>query len=189
MLIPLIKMKKAQIWVETVIYILIGLSVIGILLAIITPKINEMKDKAVIDSMINGLDELDETINEVKLASGAKRIVEVSLKKGDLVINSLDNIIVFVLDNSKVEYSELNKTIERGNIIILTEKTKGVINVSLGLSYPGLNITYNENDVLKRLNKASLPYQLAIENKGENTVYEGTPDEGKITQIDISPIS
>jgi len=38
-------MKRAQVWVETVIYTLIGLSIMGVVLAVAIPKINETKDK------------------------------------------------------------------------------------------------------------------------------------------------
>ena len=39
------KFHKGQVWVETVLYTLIGLALIGVVLAIITPKINETRDK------------------------------------------------------------------------------------------------------------------------------------------------
>jgi len=181
-------MKKAQVWVETVIYILIGLTIIAVLLAIINPKINQMKDKAVIESMISGLETIDKDINGVKLAYGKKEIVDIGLKKGRLIINGETEEIVFVLDESKVEYSEPGREIERGSLYVLTEKQKGIINVSLSLKYDSLNITYSEKDEKKVFNQASLPYRFAIENKGDQEVMIGG-ETGKLTNIDIYSIS
>ena len=177
-------MKKGQVWIETVIYILIGLTIIGILLALITPKINQMTDKSVIDNMISGLNDLDDKINEAKLAPGSIRTFELGLKKGQLSINPAENKIVFVLDNSEVEYSEIGKAIERGDIVILSEKTNGIVKVSLSLAYNNVKITYIQKNDKKIFSPASIPYYLIIENKGEKTV-----GDSKIPWIDIYPLS
>ena len=39
------KLKRGQVWVETVIYTLIGLAIIGVVMAAALPKINERKDE------------------------------------------------------------------------------------------------------------------------------------------------
>ena len=39
--------KKAQVWIETVIYTLIALALIGTVLAFVKPKIQEIQDKIV----------------------------------------------------------------------------------------------------------------------------------------------
>ena len=44
--------KRGQIWVETVIYTLIGLTIIGLLLAVSKPQIDKQKDKALIEQKI-----------------------------------------------------------------------------------------------------------------------------------------
>ena len=187
--LALLKMdSKAQVWVETVIYILIGLSVIGILLAVITPKINEMRDKSVIDSMISALNEIDSTINTVKLGTGSKGIVKIGLNKGMLIIEPKSGNITFVLDKSNVEYSQPDKTVEIGRIKALTQESKGIINVSLTLDYPSFYLTYNGGQDKKVFNQASLPYRVSIENKGEETVVTPTGTV-KVTHIDIASIS
>ena len=55
--------KRSQVWVETVIYTLIGLAVIGILLAAAKPKIDEMRDKLVVEQTIDSMNSIDEKIS------------------------------------------------------------------------------------------------------------------------------
>ena len=46
------KFLKAQVWVETAVYTIIGLAIIGIILAIANPSIQRYKDNAVIEQTI-----------------------------------------------------------------------------------------------------------------------------------------
>jgi len=41
--------KKGQVWIETVTYTLIAFVLIGLILAFVKPKIDELQDKALID--------------------------------------------------------------------------------------------------------------------------------------------
>jgi len=65
--------KSGQAWVETVIYTLIGLSIIGIVLGVATPKIKELTDKAIIDQTISAMNDLDNKIVAVQVAAGNSR--------------------------------------------------------------------------------------------------------------------
>ena len=56
---------KGQVWIETVVYILIGLALIAIVLAFVMPRINEEKNKAIVEQTIKALSVLDDKINEV----------------------------------------------------------------------------------------------------------------------------
>ena len=58
--------KKGQVWVETVIYTLIGLAVIGLLLAVAKPKIDQMKDRALIDQAVEAMEAINSKIYEVQ---------------------------------------------------------------------------------------------------------------------------
>ena len=60
------KEKKAQVWVETVIYTLIGLTVIGILLGFSKPKIDSMKDKIIIEQTIDLFERINSLILDVQ---------------------------------------------------------------------------------------------------------------------------
>ena len=45
---------KSQVWVETAIYTLIGLTIITIIMSIALPQIEKMKEKAIITAAISG---------------------------------------------------------------------------------------------------------------------------------------
>ena len=69
---------KSQIWVETVIYTLIGLVIIGILLSIVTPRIKEKQDEILIESSKEMLSNIDSTIEEVRYyGTGNSRPIEI----------------------------------------------------------------------------------------------------------------
>ena len=80
------KNKRGQIWVETVLYTLIGLTLIGIVLAIVTPKINESRDRIVVEQSIESLKIFDEKIKEVsENAVGNTRVIsQFELGRGEL---------------------------------------------------------------------------------------------------------
>ena len=75
----LIKRKKGVVWVSTIIYTLIGLSVIALLLAVINPKIKEMKDSFVVKQSMVALGDFDDIVpNEIYCFD------QVTNKEGDL---------------------------------------------------------------------------------------------------------
>ena len=133
--------KKAQIWVETVIYTLIALSLIGATLAFVKPKIQEMQDKAIIEQSIEIMDYIDSTVFQiVRGGAGNTRTMDISLKKGELQIDSINDQILFIIDNSRYEYSQEGKKTNIGNVDILTE-SKNKLNTPLRES--GVNQTPN----------------------------------------------
>ena len=172
--------KKSQIWVETVIYTLIGLSIIGILLVIIKPEIERQKDKLVIEQSIDLLKNIEETINEVNFyGPGNVMPVEVKITKGNLAIIPQDDIISFAIESS-YKYSEPKERIEIGEIFVTTEEKAKGYNVSLELDYSGkLNLTFNGKEEEKKFTKAPSPYKIFIKNNGK---LPGT----NLTNIDIS---
>lgn len=165
--------KKAQIWVETVMYTLIAFVMIGLVLAYAKPKIEEIQDKALIEQSIGMIKDIDSTILTIGPA-GNQRVLELGIKKGSLTIDSENEIIYFEMD-SKYTYSEPGLNISDGNLIINTEKKGNANIVTLTRNYLyDYNITYQEKDVLKTITKSSTPYKLFIINKG-----------GEVTNIDI----
>ena len=80
--------KNGQVWVETVIYTLIAFVLIGAVLAIAQPRIEEIQDKAFIEQSFGVMKDIDNII--LSLAQGGvgnKRVVELGLKKGNLIID------------------------------------------------------------------------------------------------------
>ncbi len=169
--------KRGQVWIETVVYTLIGLVIIGSLLAISKPKIDEIKDQMVIKQTIDAMKTLNQQIEETSQTAGIKRVPEIRFQKGELIISPSENIIYWKYENSHSQYSEPGVLIQDGELKILTEKDK-TISIKIYLNYSErFNIKYDGGNEEKTLQNANLPYSFAIENMG---AVSGIP------QIDIS---
>ena len=170
-------MKRGQIWIETVIYTLIGLALIGIVLAVTMPKINEFKDRATIEQTIDALNTFNSRVHEVLSAPGNVRKIELKMKRGNFYVKGLSDEIVYELEEVGEKYSEPDVSISSGNVNILTETFGSDYKVTLSLNYSIYNITYQGLDEDEKFSGVSLPYEFIIENKGVR------PDSR--TQIDI----
>src|SRR3989338_7771391 len=110
--------RRGQVWIETVIYTLIGLALMGLVLAILTPKIKDFRDRAVIEQSIDSLNVIDSKINEILDAPGNRRKIELTIDKGKFIINATGNSTIFELGEMSSAYSEpgLSVTIGRVNV-------------------------------------------------------------------------
>jgi len=158
--------KKAVIWVSTVIYTLIGLSVIALLLAVVRPKIAEMKDSFIISQTISALNELDDAITEIRQAPGNTRRYDLYLSRGELRIYPNESVIEWHLSDSYFRYSELDMPYQAGDIRAITRKSDDRFAVTLTLDYSYLDITFDGLREEKLLQPAKTPYILFLENKG-----------------------
>lgn len=159
--------KRGQVWVETVVYTLIGLAIIGIVLAAAIPKINNKKDEVVIEQSIEALGKIDEKIYEViDQGVGNRRVVDLEISKGVLIVDMDEETISWIL-NSGVQYSEENVDIPLGNLnITTTKKGSSSWEVKIRVGY-NIDIRYNgENSGQKQLDPAPAPYKFVIENLG-----------------------
>ena len=167
--------KKAQIWVETVIYTLIALSLIGATLAFVKPKIQEMQDKAIIEQSIEIMDYIDSTVFQiVRGGAGNTRTMDISLKKGELQIDSINDQILFIIDNSRYEYSQEGKKTNIGNVNILTESKNKLNRITLSLNYSNYDILFENEQKIKTLTGAPVPYKVLFGNQGADTTPGGT---------------
>jgi hypothetical protein len=176
------KKRNAQIWVETVLYTLIGLALIGIILAIVTPKINQAKDKTLVEQTIGSLGSWDEKIRELvdKGAGNVRNIPVFTMKRGSLIINSSSDEIIFVVDGLSKPYSEIGYPIREGNIVITSYQDKKTSYVELVLDYSNVaNITYEGEDQIKKFTAATTAYSFSIKNLGGED----------FTQVDIEETS
>ena len=157
--------KNAQIWVETVIYTLIGLAIIGLLLSIIKPAIEKKQDQILIDTSFEMMSNIQSTVDEVRYYGiGNTRNVDVKIKKGELEINPAEDSIKFLIE-SKYEYSQLDLIINKGRINILTKEKGKLYDVSLILNYSDiLNLTWNDKENPYILRPAPAPYTLYATN-------------------------
>ncbi len=169
------RIKRGQIWVETVIYTLIGLVLIGIVLALVTPKINELKDRAIIDQTIDALKVFDSKISEVVgEGSGNVRNIEFGIKKGSLTINSEENQISYKLEGSKVLYSEPGAETSIGRIKVLTEELAKDNIVTLTIDFD-FDLKLSGLEDSKTFTSAAVPYRFSVNHEG----FTGEPGDLK----------
>lgn len=158
-------MKHGQVWIETVVYTLIGLSLIALVLALVTPKINEYKDRAIIEQSIGALNTIDATIQDVLTSPGNRRIVEYQMKRGTLAFDRENRSISYTLQESEVLYSEPGIETAIGRIRVLTTEGANSNTVRLSLYYP-FNLTFDGTGSVMTYEAAATPYQFAIEHAG-----------------------
>ncbi len=174
--------KRGQVWIETVIYILIGLSLIALVLTFVMPKVNEQRDRLIIEQTIASLGFLDDKINEViDTGKDNKRIVEFGMRRGELYFDSGENKIVFVLRELTKPYSEPGVKIPVGRIIVESAEGRKTSIVNLTVQYGNTaDLSFDNQEIEKKFDPSVTPYKFSIENKGiVNNLYN----------IDISQIS
>ncbi len=159
--------RRGQIWVETVIYTLIGLAIIGLVLATALPKINEKKDEVIIEQSIEALKNIDDKIYDViNKGTGNRRVIDLKIKEGIFIIDMEENSISWILDSS-FQYSEENIPISLGRLNVTT-RAGNPWEVELKSKYP-VDIQYDEEKFgTKQLDIAPTPYRFTIENNGKN---------------------
>ena len=165
--------KKGQIWVETVVYTLIGIVLIGAALAIVTPKLNKTRDKIVVEQSIESLNVFDEKINQVLDAGqgNVRTIPAFVMKRGELYVDATADTIVFVLNDLSRPYSEPGAPIRFGKVVLISQEGKKFSSTNLMLNYSGItDLTYGGSDELKKFTLAATPYKFSIENKGGGNI-------------------
>lgn len=158
--------RTGQVWVETVIYTLIGLALIGLVLAILTPNIREFRDRSVIEQTIESLNNFDSKVIEILDAPGNKRKITFGLDRGSIIVSSINDQIKYVLDESNVRYSEPGTPLSIGRITVLTEELTETYRITLSLNY-SYNLTYHGVDRPdETFSPVSIPYEFFVENRG-----------------------
>ncbi|MGK0208795.1 MAG: type II secretory pathway pseudopilin PulG [Patescibacteria group bacterium] len=155
--------KKAQVWVETVIYTLIGLSIIGLLLAVSKPQLDKQRDKALIEQAIGGLGVIDSKITEVLGGTGNKRKLDLKIGKGEIEIDAGNDQLSWIVESS-YEYSQEDVEVSLGKITILT-KAASPYTVRLTINYP-LDIQYENTQALKTIGQSATLNTITVENVG-----------------------
>lgn len=162
--------KKAQVWIETAMYILIATVIIGLVISFVGPKISEMQDKAILENSATMLKDLDNLISSiVQDGAGNVRKIELPLKKGSLVINSSSDKIIFEMEG-RYAYSEPEKAVTQGSLMIYTRQTGNLNIVNMTSSYPNYDITFNGVDQVKSISQSPNPYTIYITNQGSPNI-------------------
>ncbi len=164
--------KLGQIWIETAIYTLIGLTIIGIVLSIATPQIEKAKERSIISQTADALIELNNEIQKVEQSAGSVKIITFKITKGKLEIDPENNRTLYTLEDTNLEFSEEGEKVKEGDLYVITNKSGRRFDVSLELLHEGVNITFNNKKALKTLHAASAPYKLRLENVGDNEFGE-----------------
>ena len=161
-------MKKGQVWIETVLYTLIGLAIMGVILSIVKPTLDQKRDELVLNQAVEILEAIEGQISDVIYrGEGNTRTVEVTLKKGQIIISTANDSIDLYMD-SKHLYSEIDREVNVGKIIVkTTEKAKKSYFVHMSLKYPHYDLIYDGQDREKTLQHSSTPYKIAITNQGK----------------------
>ncbi len=178
--------KRSQVWVETVIYTLIALTIIGLFISFAKPKIEEIQDKATIDQSVQMMEDINSIISSiVQGGAGNQRVVEVGIKKGELRIDGTNDEIIFEMDG-KYAYTQPGENgmpgeyINVGNILASTKKIGKISTVTLISNYSNrYDLQFDGVDKVKAVTKAPVAYQISFSNKG---------DSGGKTLIDIGII-
>jgi len=161
--------KRGQVWVETLIYTLIAFVMMGIVLYFATPKITQAQDKAIIDQTVKVMEDINTVITTIGIP-GNKRLVEITIKKGDFKIDSIENKIIFEIE-SKYQYSEIGDAIEYGGILATTEQKGDNYFITLVSDYSNsYNLTYTSQNIIKTLTQSATAYNLFITNNGGDPV-------------------
>lgn len=170
-MLSILKRKKrtGQVWVETVVYTLIAFAMIGLVLSFARPKIEESKDKAVIEQSIQIMEEIDAEVQLIRDVPGNKRLITLYLKRGAMTFDGADDKMFFDLE-TEYKYSESGQIIEQGNLKIQSfEKGKfNDLNITRDYKDDEINITYSGEEIQKIISAATTPYKIFISNKGED---------------------
>lgn len=164
--------KRGQIWIETVIYILIGLALIALVLAFITPRINQEKEKILIEQTIESLNEIDSKITKVlEEGPGNVRRIEIGISRGELFFNTNDAAekIYFVINELDKPYTEPGVEVKFGRVSILSEDENDGSKVTLALDYSTLaDLRFDGDNEERKFNPTSVPYTFTVENLGDD---------------------
>ncbi|KKM81024.1 hypothetical protein LCGC14_1333920, partial [marine sediment metagenome] len=110
---------------------------------------------------------IDHIINTLG-GPGNQRVIELGINKGTLNIDGENDKIFFEIE-SKYTYSQPGEDVSVGNIIARTEEKGNINELTLTIDYGGgYDITFQNQDELKKISKASTPYKVIIKNMGED---------------------
>jgi len=158
--------NRGQVWIETVIYTLIGLAIIGLVLAVAKPAIDEKKDEVIIEQSIESLENINDKIFEVQRATGNSRAIDLKIGKGRLIFDVENDKISWIIE-SRFEYSEIDSTISLGNVDVHTRESTPY-EVGLSMNYE-MDIRFGDQETgVKELGAAPTNYKLIIKNTGIN---------------------
>ncbi len=163
--------KKAQVWIETVIYTLIGLAILGTLVAVATPKINAMKDESLIEQAMSSMETIYGKMDNAARTKGNRVKFGLDVGKGKFVVDGKNNQLYWIID-SALEYSSIDSTVKIG-IFEVTTTTGDPYTVKLVV--PSVyDIRYDGKDMEGGFDAAPNVYTITVENEGSSSSESGS---------------
>lgn len=169
------KEKNGQVWVETVLYTVIGLGLIALVLGFVMPKIQITKDKLLVEQSIYLMQSFDEKIQEVESqGDGNSRTFEFTMKKGELHIKPSTKEIRLILEGLKEPYSEPDYPIPYKKVMVVSAKGQKTSSANLTLKYENFILKYDDNILTEKVfSSAQTPYHFSItNNKNDINIIE-----------------
>ena len=114
------RVSKSQVWVETVIYTLIGLTLMGIVLGVVTPQINNMVDKSVMTQTIDTMNTINEQVLSALSSTGTQLELSLTIKRGEYLIDGSGDNIIYVMRGTGFLMSQPNEPTKNGDMTLLT---------------------------------------------------------------------
>jgi translation initiation factor 1 (eIF-1/SUI1) len=147
---------------------MIAFVIISLVLAYAKPEIEKFQDKSTIKQSIGIMSDLNSKISEISIGGeGNKRIMEVLIKKGAIIIGGVNDVIMLELESSYA-YTEPGEEYSEQGVKIITEQKNEKNRILLISNYSGLfNITYSGKEEDKSFTQSPSAYSIYLENKGQ----------------------
>ena len=163
---PSLSNKKGQVWMETLLYTVVSIAILGVVLSFALPKLEQNKERALIAMHISTLKTLDALVlNLANAPAGNSRAYSLQLERGTFVIDGTANKLLFTIPEVGVKYSEVGVTIHDGSVSVLTSaagKKKYTITLSTSYDSLGLDLVADQKDSALEFTQAPTPYTLQI---------------------------
>ncbi len=159
-------MKHGQIWVSAILYSALGIVIIGIILGIALPLVNNMRDRNTHIQTKEVMSTLNKNIMDViNEGPGSKRYLSpVTIEKGELDINTNSTPSVYWRFTTKNKLMEPGIIFNEGDLQIQLEEqaTVGEYKLEIWVEYPNIRL-----ELVPGLNSPFIgTYSMIIENSG-----------------------
>jgi hypothetical protein len=158
--------QRGQVWIETVLYTFIGLTLLGLVLGFVYPRVQAAQERALLQQTTLSLSGLDDIIQTVTTRGpGNVKKISFSLQRGTLTVNPSEETISLSIDELHVPPSEPGVAIPFGNSIMRTLPSGERYKVQYSLQYTILDLSVTGEQV-QTFQASSVPYQFLISNEG-----------------------
>lgn len=152
--------KRGQVWVETVIYTLIGFMLISLVFAYARPKIREMQNEIIIKNSIYSLEQIDLKMRSaIQAGVGNRRVEEIRVNLGNFFIDAENNLIYFEFEVNN-PYSEVGLLIPGRVVDVITLDKLDFYLVKTILNYSHYNLTLENRETIQVYPKSNIGYEV-----------------------------